>query len=402
MRTLRSVRTGSVPDPEGNHPTPPHLIALDIDGTLVGRDGRIPTETVDAVELVRAAGHHVVLATGRSLVGLLSIARRLGLSRCLAVCSNGALAVRLEPTAPSGYELVDARRFAPGPVVRQAAALRPGIGVAVEEVGWGWRVNRPFAKALLNGPQKLVPTSGLLRGQASRVVLHADRITDHLAVLREAGAVITPANADWVDVTAPGTSKAAALEAIRQLLGVAPEHTVAVGDGVNDLSMLAWAGRGVAMGHASDAVRAAADAVTGSIDEHGAAAVLRSLVPADARRSGLSPLAAQLVAAVHTAVHGAPGPVVVRVWHGANPDLTGCEVHTLRSGEWVRHAPVPAGRAASMRGVESAAREAGLSYPRGVEGRRRAHWRIAAPGGRPAGPTEFELPLLRNDREPVG
>mgnify|MGYP001756842431 FL=1 len=62
------------------------------------------------------------------------------------------------------------------------------------------------------------------------------------------------------------------------MLKVAPEDTVAVGDGRNDIEMLRWAGRGVAMGQAVEEVVAAADEVTGHVDEHGLATVLRSLL----------------------------------------------------------------------------------------------------------------------------
>jgi hydroxymethylpyrimidine pyrophosphatase-like HAD family hydrolase len=53
---------------------------------------------------------------------------------------------------------------------------------------------------------------------------------------------------------------------------------VAIGDGGNDVQMLRWAARGVAMGHAPEAVRAAADEVTGGIEDDGALPVLRSLL----------------------------------------------------------------------------------------------------------------------------
>jgi hypothetical protein len=290
--------------------------------------------------------------------------------------------------------VVEARTFRLVSVVRQANLLSPGVDVAVEEVGWGWRVNCEFGPGLLNGPQKLTPLEELLAGQASRVALHANQVAGHTDALRHLGVTVTPAGHNWLDVTAPGTSKATALEQIRCLLGVAPEHTVAVGDGFNDIDMLGWAARGVAMGHASDAVREIADETTGTIADNGAVPVLLSLVPAPARLPGLSPLGAQLAAAVHTSVELGPGPLVVRVWHGSSPDLAGCEVHALRSGRWVRQAQVPAGKASTMRDVERAAREAGLTYPRGDEGRRRAHWRTTAVGSE-SGPAEFELPLTR-------
>ncbi|WP_454860836.1 HAD family hydrolase [Promicromonospora soli] len=61
-------------------------------------------------------------------------------------------------------------------------------------------------------------------------------------------------------------------------MGVPDEATVAVGDGADDVDALIWAARGVAMGQASATVRAAADEVTGTITEDGAATVLASLL----------------------------------------------------------------------------------------------------------------------------
>jgi hydroxymethylpyrimidine pyrophosphatase-like HAD family hydrolase len=365
------------------------LIALDLDGTLLAHDGKIPSGTVEALDLVRAAGHEVVPASGRSLVGLMPVAMRLGLLEGFAVCSNGTLTVRLDPSVPAGYAIEDARRFDPGPVIRSALSLVPGVRVGVEDVGRGWRVSRPFENGLLNGPQKPLPIADLFAAPATRVALHASGISRQLDALRAMGVTVTPAGPSWADVTASGTSKATALEHLRTRLGVPSEATVAVGDGENDRDLLVWAARGVAMGDASEALKAVADEVTGTVDEHGAVSVLRSLLPTDIDTTSLSRLAAQLA----TAVHSAPGPaVVLRVWHGPRADLNRCEVWALQQGTWVKHAPVPAGTGATMRGIENAAREAGLVYPRGDEGRRRARWHTSVPDHGPAG---FELPLAR-------
>jgi hydroxymethylpyrimidine pyrophosphatase-like HAD family hydrolase len=367
--------------------TTQRLVALDIDGTLVGQDGKVPSGTVAALDLVRAAGHHVVLASGRSLMGLRPIATRLGLVRGFAVCSNGALTVRLDPNAPTGYVVDEVRLFDPGPAIRRALNLTPTVRIGVEEIGHGWRVNTPFDPGLVNGPQKQVSLADLSATQVSRVALHSPDIRQHVEALGTTGATVTPAGPDWLDLTAPGSSKAAALEAIRTRLGVPAAQTVAVGDGVNDLEMLAWAARSVAMGHAPAVVRAAADEVTGAIEQDGAVAVLHSLLPPAIDVGSLSPLAAQLATAIRTA----PGTAaIVRIWHGPRTGLSRCEVWTLPEGAWVRHAPVPAGTGVTMRDIETAAREGELTYPQGEEGRRRAHWRASFLDGGPAG---FELPL---------
>jgi hydroxymethylpyrimidine pyrophosphatase-like HAD family hydrolase len=365
------------------------LIALDIDGTLLGHDGKVPTGTVDALDLVRAAGHEVVLATGRSLVGLMPVATRLGLTQGFAVSSNGTMTVRLDADVPSGYVIDDARRFDARPVICRALALVPEARVGVEEVGWGWRVNTLFDPGLLNGDQKQVSVADLCAASATRVALHGPGITRYMNDLGATGVTVNPAGADWIDVTAPGTSKATALERLRARLDIPSKATVAVGDGANDLEMLGWAGRGVAMGHAPEVVRQAADEATGTIDQHGAVAVLHSLLPAEVDPTSMSRLAAQLATAVRTAPSHS---FVLRVWHGPRAGLSRCEVWALHDGSWVRHAPVPGGTGVTMRGIESAVKEAGLTYPRGDEGRCRAHWRASFADDGPAG---FELPLAR-------
>ncbi|GAB2481285.1 hypothetical protein GCM10027063_24290 [Promicromonospora xylanilytica] len=360
------------------------LVALDIDGTLLDDESRIPSGTVEALDLVRAAGHKVVLATGRSLAGLLPIALRLGLTDGLAVCSNGSVTVRLDRSAPSGYDIVAARTFNPAPVIGRAVDLVPSLRVAVEEVGWGWRTTHRFAAGELNGQQKLAPLDDLTAVPATRVVLSGPGIRRYTEVLGGTGVTVVPTDTDWADVTALDVNKAAALDRVREQLHIPSERTVAVGDGVNDLDMLAWAGRSIAMGHAPATVRSAADETTGSIAEAGVLPVLRSLVPAV--DYSLSRLAQQITVAAQTA----PGPVVLRVWHGTGPDLNRCEAWTLRTGRWVRHSPIPSGVGTTMRAIESAALEAGLPFPRGDEGRRRAQWRSVTSGNGPAG---FELPV---------
>jgi hydroxymethylpyrimidine pyrophosphatase-like HAD family hydrolase len=360
------------------------LVALDIDGTLVDDENKIPSGTVETLDLARAAGHEIVLATGRSLIGLLPIAVRLGLTDAWGVCSNGALTVRLDPSALSGYDVVDARMFSPGPVIRRALEAIPVARIAVEEVGWGWRTNHPFEPGELNGQQKGVTVDDLVARPATRIVIVAPKIRRFTDALRATGVTVTPMGPDWLDIAAEDVNKAVALDGVRRHLNIPAERTVAVGDGVNDLTMLAWAGRSVAMGHAPAIVRSTADETTGTIDQAGALSVLRSLFP------DVDPSLSSLAAQIATAEASAPGPVVLRVWHGTGPDLSRCEAWTFQNGHWIKHAPIPSGVGATMRAIEAAALEAGLPYPRGDEGRHRAQWRSVTGGHGPAG---FELPL---------
>lgn len=256
------------------------LVALDIDGTLSASGMTVPAVTVEAVEDARRAGHHVVLASGRSLVGVLPVAQRLGIDPGWVVASNGAVVARVGAALSGGFRLEKMHAFDVEPVIRLARAALPTVQVGVEEIGWGYRVNRLFDRRLVNGEQRRVPDTELWNVPASRVILRAGGVLDLIEPLRALGVTPTPAGPDWLDVTPRDVSKATGLERIRERIGVDPRWTVAVGDGVNDLEMIAWAARGVAMGHAPAAVVDAADEVTGTLEEHGVVTVLRTLTHA--------------------------------------------------------------------------------------------------------------------------
>ncbi len=84
----------------------------------------------------------------------------------------------------------------------------------------------------------------------------------------------------WLDLAAAGVSKASGLDHVAAELGVTADDALAIGDGRNDLEMLAWARRGVAMGQAVPEVHAVADATTASVDDDGAAVEIRRWFPA--------------------------------------------------------------------------------------------------------------------------
>ena len=97
----------------------PWLIALDIDGTTIDHDGHLADRVRRAVRAVVDAGHHVVLSTGRTVMGTLPIAEQLGLTTGFAICSNGAVTITLDPDAPEGYRLLRAVTFDPAPVLER-------------------------------------------------------------------------------------------------------------------------------------------------------------------------------------------------------------------------------------------------------------------------------------------
>ena len=259
------------------------LVALDVDGTLLTYDGVLSDEARAAVAAVSRAGLHVVLATGRGVHSTVPVARELGMTDAYLVCSNGAVTVRLDPDLDDGFEVVQTVTFDPEPALRAVAMAMPDTLYAVEDLGVGYRVSAPFPPGELTGEIRVVPFDELVGTPATRVVIRAPRAEpEELRALAERLGLHEVEYwigwTAWLDLSPGGVSKATALEEVRRRLGVEPFATVAVGDGNNDLRMLEWAARGVAMGHAGAEVRAAADKVTGTIEDDGVVPVLRSLL----------------------------------------------------------------------------------------------------------------------------
>ena len=263
------------------------LVGLDIDGTLMHWGGSISDAVVEAVEKVRMCRTHVVLATGRTIIGTMPVAERLGIRRGWAVCANGAVTVRLNPASPGGYDIVEKVTFDPTAALELIREEMPDAFFAVEDLGVGFRVNREFPMGELDGRQIVVDSfEELSTHEVTRVVIRKpDADVSHFdALVRQIGlsdVTYAVGYSAWLDLTPAGVSKASALESLRRQLGVYPDHTVAVGDGYNDVDMLRWAGTSAAMGNAPGVVRDVAEQVLGSVDEDGVLPLLESLIDPD-------------------------------------------------------------------------------------------------------------------------
>jgi HAD superfamily hydrolase (TIGR01484 family) len=265
----------------------PRLIALDIDGTLLSWiEGQgttyeeVPAAVRDAVRRAHDAGAHVVLASGRSPHGMVAVADLLDLpgmnpgddgDPLWVVASNGAVVFRYPPLEVVHEETFDAR-----PAVEAILREHPSVLVAVEERGVGYRVNRPFPVGELSGDMLITDVADLVADRVSRVIIRdpdstAEDFLDLAKRLGLHGTDYVVGWTAWLDLAPVGVSKASGLAHVAERLGVAQQDVLAIGDGRNDIEMLQWAGRGVAMGQAVEDVMAAADAVTATVDDDGAA-----------------------------------------------------------------------------------------------------------------------------------
>lgn len=261
----------------------PSLVALDVDGTTINHAGHMSPAVHDAVRATVEAGHHVTIATGRAILATLPILAKLGITTGYAVCSNGAVTLRLDPAAPDGYEVIEAVTFDPRPALELLRGEWPDAVVAVEELGVGFKVSAPFPEGELEGQITVVPWEELLSEPVTRVTFRSpggtsEDFTELTERIGLHGVNYAVGFTAWLDINPEGVSKGSALELVRRRLGVEPDRTVAVGDQRNDLEMLHWAARGVAMGNAPDEVKAVADETTLDVDDDGLVPVLQSLL----------------------------------------------------------------------------------------------------------------------------
>ncbi|PWH07555.1 HAD family hydrolase [Brachybacterium endophyticum] len=269
-RALESLREGTL------------LFGLDVDGTLVDHDG-VMSEGVHDALITAASAHRVVIATGRSLGATLPIARMAGIERGFAVCSNGAVTVELDPEAEDGWRVLETRAFQPEEALSTLREVAPEAHYAVETVDGAFYATPGFQDASFGVEARATELDDLLTLEAVRVVVHVPDLTpQEFAQLIEQSGVHGVQYAigwtAWLDMAAPGVSKATALESVRARLNIEQGRTVSVGDGFNDVEMLRWAGVGIAMGQAVDGVKENADLVTLDVWHDGAAEVLRSVV----------------------------------------------------------------------------------------------------------------------------
>lgn len=261
-----------------------YLVALDVDGTLVNHDGAMSEAVKEAAQAVVAAGHHVVISTGRSMGATLPIVEMIGMTRGFAVSSNGGVTLEIDPATEGGHRIIDRVCFDPSNAIKMLKDRLPQASLALEAPdGTVYATDNFEDWSFGTSTVKTTRTEMAAMDAAVRVVVSSQSQTpaDFKRAIYDVGlhgvnyAVGWSA---WLDVAAHGVSKASALEQIRRRLGVDPRHTVAAGDGYNDKEMIHWAARGVAMGQAPAEIAALATDVTGSIYEDGVVPILQDLL----------------------------------------------------------------------------------------------------------------------------
>lgn len=255
----------------------PRLVATDLDGTLLRPDGTISAHTSEVLAAVRALGVEVLVVTARPPRWLAPVA---GLGTTTAICLNGAVVVDLATSRAIERHLMaprlaravvaDLRRELPGPVF----AVETPEGMLAERGFDGWQTD----------PERAERIEDVVAGGAGKLLVRCAGIDDDAfgvrvrEVVAGRGQVHDSGAVGLAEIAAPGVTKASTLARWAARRGIRAEEVWAFGDMPNDLEMLAWAGRGVAVANAHPRVLAAADEVCGSHTDDGVARRLEALL----------------------------------------------------------------------------------------------------------------------------
>ena len=259
------------------------LMAVDIDGTLIDSNGNITEETKTAIKAAVDRGLIFIICSGRSIQGVEYLSNMLNLDVPF-ITYNGAMVVM-----GKSKEIL----YEQGLSARDAKSIIE-LGVKYGTTMIVWSNNLLYVselneraedyKKLANIEPILITSYEELIQNGITKILWYDDIDKIDSYQTEIGEFLTdsvnyhtskPIFLEFVDKNA---SKAIALEKLGVYFGIKPEEMIAVGDGFNDLSMIEYAGLGVAMGNAKEALKERANYVTMSNDEDGVAHIINKFI----------------------------------------------------------------------------------------------------------------------------
>ncbi|MDO5683424.1 MAG: HAD family hydrolase [Propionibacteriaceae bacterium] len=249
----------------------PRLVATDLDGTLLRPDTTVGERTRAVLDQVRAAGVLVVPVTARQPIGLVGIAEPAGFDSWM-VCANGAYAWHLGEDRSAFSSLLPAD--AVGEVLQGLRDVAPAVRFAVvRDFGREFIAEPGYAELAVLSDHSIAPRvmhrGGLAELAAQPCLKVVARSPHHspaelFGLLRDLcieSCTPTLSGAPFLEIAAAGVNKGVGLARLCELLEIGAADVVAFGDAQNDVEMLTWAGRGVAMANAMPVAKAAADEI---------------------------------------------------------------------------------------------------------------------------------------------
>lgn len=257
-------------------------LALDFDGTLLTSDHIIDEKTENALLLAQQQGVKLILASGRPTFAMTKFAQQLQAAQFggYLLSFNGSYMFDLatntrisadELTADEVLSLYNySKNFAFSTLIYDETTILTDT------------INHYASiEAEITG-MEMAEITDFHRPSAKVIFVHTAEYIDEIEaqVKAELGEKFTVARSlpFFLEITPKGIDKGASLTKLFNLIDAKPEELIACGDGGNDLTMIQFAGLGVAMDNARPEVKQAADYITADNNSHGIAAVIEKFI----------------------------------------------------------------------------------------------------------------------------
>lgn len=263
------------------------LIAIDMDGTLLNHDKKIPEDNIRAIRKAAEAGIKVVICTGRMQSGVIPYFEQLDFAGHdeYAILNNGCSVHHTSDWSLHSYEELSREDVA---LLAKASADYPGVHLTfadktdytvldteVPEIV-AYDAGLVFTKAKPVNDVTVFDNAPIFQAMylADKEVLDVFQ-AEQEALLSEKFSTVR--SQSYIFEAMPtGVTKASALAKLSTELGISPDEVMAIGDAENDLEMLEFAGVSVAMGNASETVKAVAKYETATCDDAGVARAIET------------------------------------------------------------------------------------------------------------------------------
>lgn len=261
------------------------IIALDIDGTLTNDDKIITQKTKDALIKIQEMGKKVVIATGRHPKGVIQYAEELKLKKYggYLLCFNGGMIVKV---TEDGFETVYSKEF-PNEYIPIVCEVVKNSNITVntfkkDSIVANQKVNKytNVEPGILKLPFKQVkdfvryvdfPVNKLLlAGEPEEIDKYEQTIKFYL----DGKADVYKSAPFFLEVVPLGVNKGASLAYLLDEMNLKRENLIACGDSYNDITMLGYAGLGVAMENAEEDVKKIANYIAPSNNDDGICEVI--------------------------------------------------------------------------------------------------------------------------------
>jgi len=266
------------------------LVVIDLDGTLVDRNGKIADEDKEAVMRLAQSYVHVALCTGRILQTALPFIKELDLNTpqimfdgALIYVMRGEIVVHDKPLPPEVVkEAIEYCRA--GDIYLELYSHETFFA---ERENWSDEIHRNFfhvepAVGSFDGiwDRERILKAEMVVGSPEEAA-KAKGFADYFKGRLNFSIANTPAylDAEFLNITHPEVSKGTAVRFLMEKLGVHPSEIIGIGDGLNDISFLKEAGNAVAMGDAPDEVKQVCQHITLDVEHNGVAAAIYKFFP---------------------------------------------------------------------------------------------------------------------------